>query len=238
MAVLEQLQPTMESLGAWLLRQRPSHTVRALVLHHTWSPTAAQYHGRSTLEGIRRYHMEQRGWSEIGANLYATPDMTVWTARPLESSNWAHAVISRAGVETEASAISGGDSLWFNHHALGLETIANFDTESLTQGSSAVSLVCALRVMAVVLQTYNLRPERIFFHRDVADKSCPGSQLTRWRIREEVVRYMDSSPQVDVDTWAQEAVEWVKSNGVMRPGPDGKFRGRDPMTRQEVAVAL
>ena len=43
-------------------------------------------------------------------------------------------------------------------------------------------------------------------------------------------------PYVDVDKWADADVVWAKQARIMSGDPDGKFRGRDPVTRQELAA--
>lgn len=187
------LQPTMDSFGAWLKGQKPGHgSVQATVLHHTWSPASQQFAGRSTIEAIRRFHMQTRGWSDIGANAYACPDRMVITGRPLTADNWAHAQVSRPWpqVEAEARALAGGDAGWFNKYAFGLETVANFDDEDPATGTAGRAYATALRVLAVVHQVYGLPPERLFFHRDVADKSCPGRRLDRARVRQELAELL------------------------------------------------
>lgn len=189
-STLTQMAPTLEEFGAWLRGQRPGHgAVKATVLHHTWSPAAAQYKGRPTIEAIRRYHVQDRGWSDIGANAYACPDGTVFTGRPLSASNWAHAQVSLSRPEAEAKALAGGDAGWFNKYAFGLETVANFDAEDpYGDGAAAKSYETAMRVLEVVHRVYGLPPSRLFFHRDVADKSCPGRKLDRARVRADLAR--------------------------------------------------
>jgi hypothetical protein len=188
-STLTVLQPTMESFGAWLRAQTPGHgTVKATVLHHTWSPSAEQYQGRATIEAIRRYHIEERGWSDIGANAYACPDGTVVTGRPLSAANWAHAQVSLSRPEAEAKALAGGDAGWFNKYAFGLETVANFDAEDPRAGTAGRSYETALRVLEIVHRVYGLPAERLFFHRDVADKSCPGRKLDRAQVRADLAR--------------------------------------------------
>ncbi len=240
-STLTQMAPTLEEFGAWLRGQRPGHgAVKATVLHHTWSPAAAQYKGRPTIEAIRRYHVQDRGWSDIGANAYACPDGTVFTGRPLSASNWAHAQVSLSRPEAEAKALAGGNGLWFNQYAFGLETVANFDSEPTDTGSSGMALETALRVLTVVHTVYGLPASRLFFHRDVADKSCPGSKLNRATIRAELERRLRGgiTVQPDVDEWAKQAVEQVIAEGLMSRDAEGKFRGRDALTRQEAAIVL
>jgi hypothetical protein len=203
MSTLTQLAPTMESLGAWLKSQTPGHgSIQAIVLHHTEDPTSQNYQGVSTIEAIRQYHLS-KGWSDIGANLYACPDGTVITGRPISADNFCHAAVDRPWdqVEPEAKAISGGDNLWFNHYAIGIETVANFDTEDPygpANTSARNSYETAMQVMEVICQVFNLDSSKVFFHRDVADKTCPGMKLSRADVRSELHNHL-------VEIAAQEA---------------------------------
>lgn len=188
MSTLTQLAPTMEQFGAWLKSQKPGHgQILATVLHHTEEPTAAQYRGLSTIQGIKQYHLG-KGWSDIGAQAYACPDGTVFTGRPLSADNLCHAGPPwRSDVEAEARALSGGDTMWFNKHAFGLETVANFDNEDPFGSSPAAqSYETAMKVMTVMHLVFNLDSTRLFFHRNVADKTCPGMKLSRADVRHDL----------------------------------------------------
>lgn len=184
---LLQLDPDGPEFVRWLTR-KGFRKPRATMLHNTWSPTAAQYRGLPTIRGIERFHMQTRGYSTIAANGYACPDGTVFTARNLSYQNWAHALIQRADVEAEARRVAGGDRQWFNKWAYGLETVGNFDKEPPTSGKSGKSFETAMRVLTVVHRTFGIPPTMLFFHRDVADKTCPGLLLNRAQVRRELAR--------------------------------------------------
>ncbi len=197
-AELRVCQPTEEDFGRWL-QTKDFRQPRATVLHHTWSPNAAQYRGRDTIVGIQSYHMGTRHFSTIAANAYACPDGTVVTGRELSYGNWAHALVSRDDVEAEARAVAGGDAQWFNSHAFGLETVANFDSESPAGvGPAAHSYETALRVLTVVHRMFDIPASRLFFHRDVANKSCPGLHLQRSAVRAELARRLAQSYDIEV----------------------------------------
>jgi len=237
-STLTVMAPIMAEFGRWLQGQTPGHgSVRATVLHHTWLPTAGMFRGRSTIEGIRDYH-KSRGWSDIGANAYACPDGTVITGRPLSAGNWSHALVSRSNVEAEAKALAGNDKLFFNHYGFGLETVANFDEEPIHSGPSGVSYETALRVMTVVHTVYRLPANRLFFHRDVADKSCPGSHVHRADFRAELERRLRGAIMADIDEWAKANVERAIQEQFMSRGADGRFRGQENVTRQELATVI
>ena len=206
-STLTPLQPTMQELGTWLRGQTPHWGIRATVLHHTWLPNSSQYQGRQTIIGIRSYHVNARGWSDIGANLYACPSGTVYTARPLNARNsagdpinYAHALVDDTWIEPDAKALCGNDKGWFNHHAIGLEMIADFGDGSgkpCEDPDGHPSLECALRVLTVVHQVYELPASRLFFHRDVSPKSCPGAKLNRATIRADLKRRLEGTTLPD-----------------------------------------
>jgi len=187
-STLTAMDPTVEEFGAWL--QTPGfRKPQATVLHHTWSPSAAQYRGRDNIVAIRRYHMGTRGASDILANGYAGPEGQIVTGRPLDRDNWAHAHISRAQPEAEAWGLARGDRQYFNRNAFGLETVANFDSEDpFGSGPAAHSFECALDALTVLHSLFAIPVGRLFFHRDVADKSCPGAKVSRDWVRNEIQR--------------------------------------------------
>lgn len=163
----------LDQFRGYLAEQRPAHGIKATVLHHTYKPDAASWAGIRSMLAIQRYHMQERGWSDIGANAYAAPDGTIYNGRPLSAGNYAHALRERAisSITWSLRSLMGSDKAWLNKHAFGLETVGNFDIEDPTR-SKAMST--ALDVLALVHQQFELPPERMFFHRQVAFKSCPG----------------------------------------------------------------
>lgn len=187
---------TLEAfVSDYLPAQRPRRGIRATVLHHTWSPNAAQYRGLSTIQAIQRYHMQERGWRDIGANAYAAPDGFVYNGRPLSDSNYTHAYISRpwAQVPEDLRVLAGGNRQFLNYYAFGIETIGDFDTEPIEPIPPALDT--ALHVLAAVHRQYDLGPERLFLHRDAAPKSCPGARISRqWARRELTLRMETGAP--------------------------------------------
>jgi murein DD-endopeptidase MepM/ murein hydrolase activator NlpD len=47
-----------------------------------------------------------------------------------------------------------------------------------------------------------------------------------------------NKPVVDTHDWAQPSVDYVIAQGLMSKDANGKFRGTDPVTREEIAVIL
>ena len=199
-STLTQLDPRSEAFRRWL--QTPGfRKPRGTVLHHTWRPDEKQYAGRPTIANIRSFHMKPksqggRGVSDIMANAYACPDRTVFTGRPLDTGNWAHAYISRTHPEPEAWAFCGYNRSFPNHCLFGLETVADFDRgDPYGRGLAGVAYECALQTLAAVHKLFGLPASSLFFHRDFADKSCPGDKLSRSRVRQDLADLLGEGPR-------------------------------------------
>jgi len=184
-------------VNEYLPAQRPRRSIKATFLHHTWRPRREDYHGAGTIEGIRDYHVNSRGWSDIGTNAYAAPDGTVYNGRPLSWSNYCHALRKKPWADCPADyrEIATTATSWPNHYAFGIETIGNFDDED---PAASLAMNTALAVLAAVHRLYNLPPERLFLHRDVAYKTCPGSRVTRAWARAEVARRLGQAHDLRV----------------------------------------
>ncbi len=201
----------LDEVDSYLENQSPHYgTVKAIMLHHTYRPnqTTHPYYGESSILSIQQFHISRPGVSDIMANLYVTPTGTIWTARPLSWSNWAHAYVNqgetaamRSGeeiyrwdqVEPEAREIAEPDRQWFNKFSVGIEAIANFDSEPVSP--MPIVLSTALDVIAIICTRWGLESEQVFFHRDVSAKSCPGKQLQRAWVREQVANRLGGSLQ-------------------------------------------
>jgi len=192
-------------------------------VHHTWSPTAADYRGQSTIAGVRHYHMDTKGWRDNGYHWMIAPNGDVWRCRPM--------------LETGAH-IAGR-----NEHTVGISFIANFDVQD---PATFGGLRAGYQVIAALCRRYELDLPNIRFHREFADKTCPGTKTTFAMVRGGVGALLAGETQdpepdphlPDVDDWAESAVAWCKAEGLMVGYPDGSFAGRAAVTREELAVVL
>lgn len=142
----------LDTLRNYLTRDWP-RKITEVVLHHTWAPTAAQYRGQATWDGIRRYHMDVRGWSDIGYHLGVGPDGSMWRLRDMGRSG-AH-VLNR------------------NAHSVGVAMVGNFDVED----PALNGLATAAQVVRAVCDRFALPASAVRFHREFQDKTCPGTRL-------------------------------------------------------------
>jgi len=134
-----------------------------VIIHHTWKPTAADYRGIGTVRGVRRYHMQVRGWSDNGYHVMIAPTGDIFLCRPLR----------RAGAHVRGR----------NAHSIGVSFIANFDEDEPSQYGG---LTTGHNVVAALLKRFALPVSAIRFHREFASKTCPGMKLYLSEFRREV----------------------------------------------------
>jgi len=149
---------------ARVIGQQPCRRrVTEVVLHHSWQPTAAEYQGEPTVEAILRFHARDRGWHNIAYHYLIGPDGTVWLGRPLGQD--------------------GTHAQGHNRDTVGVCLILNGDKEM----PSAEQIAATRAVLLALFKRFGLSATRNFadgrgFHRDYADKSCPGTLVTKARV--------------------------------------------------------
>ncbi len=154
---------TLEQFRDHLQALPPGRRIDEVVVHHTWSPTAAQYRGLATVRGVRNYHMQVRGWSDNGYHVMIGPDGRIFLCRPLQRSG-AH--------------VAGR-----NAHTVGVSFIANFDSED---PQAYGGMQAGRDVVAALLERFDLATTDIRFHREFAPKTCPGLKLSLAEFRSAV----------------------------------------------------
>ncbi len=126
-----------------------------MTIHHTETPTNDTISVEARLRGIQRYHMDVRGWCDIGYHYLVSRDGRVWEGRP-ENLRGAHA---------------GGA----NTGNIGISLIGSHETTPITDRQ--LGNVAAL--LAELGSTHNIALNRtnIKGHRQHKSTSCPGNAL-------------------------------------------------------------
>ena len=156
-------QVSMAQFRAHLDAIEVGRAIDEVVVHHTWSPAASDYRGIHTVRGVRRYHMNVRGWSDNGYHVMIGPSGAIFLCRPIERSG-AH--------------VSGR-----NAHTIGVSFIANFDRD---EPGRYAGLGVGHEVVAALLARFGLSTKQIRFHREFASKTCPGLKLGLAQFRQDV----------------------------------------------------
>ena len=125
--------------------------ISRIILHHSASPRDT-----TTIEDIRRWHVVDRGFDDVGYHFVIEGDGKVRVGRPLDC---APAAQKGANNNTIAICIVG-------NNVLAAEKFGWNDSQKL----SAVSLI-------VMLRTVFGKRLPFFGHRDVAPSECPGLEV-------------------------------------------------------------
>jgi len=207
-------QVSLEELWGYLLTTPCERNIVEAIFHHTWKPVTSQYQGRYTWDGIRNWHMKERGWSDIGYHVGVGPDNSIWLLRPIEKR--------------------GAHCKGRNDHSVGVVLLGNFDVED----PWANGLPTACDVLARCCNHFNFSVEGVGFHRDYSDKTCPGARIHHKEVRrlvDKILRGQDAesvSPDLP-SMWAAESWDWAKRQGLV----DGT-NPRGPVTREMLATVL
>lgn len=158
---------SLEKLSLRQAQQRaredvPSRPIRMIIWHHFWKPAARDYRGIATMRSVRGYHVKTRGWRDVGYNWLFAPNGDIFTGRSLQSGGGAHCI-------------------GHNSDSVGLGMCLNGDKEDLADFAEMERSILALT--ATLCEAFALTEEDLHFHRDFADKTCPGLLLDRAEYR-------------------------------------------------------
>lgn len=130
---------------------------QGVIIHHSASPRGF-WQGDKWLpingEIIRRWHVEERGWSDIGYHYIVLADGKIEQGRPLD----------RIGAHTRA----GGR----NYTAIGVCLVGNFQYDTVPPGQ----LVALAKLVKKLQQDFNVPLEKIELHKEIEGSNtlCPG----------------------------------------------------------------
>lgn len=120
--------------------------IKKIIVHCTATP------GDVSIETVREWHVNERGWRDVGYHFLIRTDGTIEEGRPIEQSgahtkghNWDSIGVAYAGG-------TGKNGEWL-------------DTRTDQQKDSLVDLLCQLK------DTYG---GTIYGHRDFSEKACPS----------------------------------------------------------------
>ena len=158
------------------LLAQPSRLTRKIVavhLHHTWRPRRQDFRGLPTVEAMRKYHMEQNGWSDIAQHLTIDPQGGLWTGR-----NWNMAPASASGYN---GTVAEGPFM--------IEMVGDFDAgQDPFDGEQRKA---AFETVAHLMRVFDLKDADVKFHQEMTNqKSCPGTGIVRADFLKEVQKLL------------------------------------------------
>ncbi len=144
------------STGTRTGRVNAMNGVNRITLHHEGWNTVS-FHDVSTtqdrLERIRRNHVNNLGWGDIGYHYIIDRAGRLWEGRPIRYQG-AHV---------------GGH----NEHNLGIMLLGNFDNQQPTQAQ----LQAMIQTVQVFRRRYNVPAHRVVTHQEITPTACPGRNL-------------------------------------------------------------
>ena len=137
---------------------------KKIIIHHS----ATKDSGTVSWQAIRRFHIEDCAWPEIGYH---------YGIEMVQDQPWAkpHAEIMLGRFANEPGAHTKGQ----NHESIGICCVGDFDKEEPPQEvwEACLSLVRYLMVL------YGLLKDDVYGHRDFAVKTCPGKRFDMDKFR-------------------------------------------------------
>lgn len=161
----------IDEFEQWIASQQVTRTIFFLQEHHTFAPSYANFKNNNhftLLVGMKNYHVNHNGWSDIGQHFTTFPDGMIATGRSLESS---------------PACIKGR-----NANALCVENVGNFDTGN--DAMTAAQRETIVRSAAAIVRRFGIpiNTDKIVYHHwfDLNTgartngtggvvKSCPGT---------------------------------------------------------------
>ncbi|SHF07051.1 hypothetical protein SAMN05444392_10744 [Seinonella peptonophila] len=183
---------------SWM-RSNLSAKMTEVHVHHTYSPNHSHFNGknhRDLQDRMKKYHLK-RGFSDIAQHITIFPDGKVMTGRNVNTP--------------PASATGHNDADDDGKHPFMFEMLGNFDkgNDNLTGKQ--------LQSAEQVTRYFWRRGSTIRFHREMADKSCPGTGVGKtWFVNR--IKNQKSEPYDKNQNYHRE----LKINDPMLRGEDVK----------------
>ena len=144
------------STGTRTGRVNPMNGVNRITLHHEgWNTVTFDDVSTTSdrLERIRRNHVNNLGWGDIGYHYIIDRAGRLWEGRPLRYQG-AHV---------------GGH----NENNLGIMILGNFDNQQPTQAQ----LRAMIDTVRVFRRRHNVPAHRVVTHQEITPTACPGRSL-------------------------------------------------------------
>ncbi len=169
-----------------LIKELAKFSFKQLHIHHTWKPTHRDFNGKNHLQlqqSMRNYHVNTRGWKDIGHHLALMPDGKWVTGRPFNLT---------------PASISG-----WNTGALAVEMVGNFDkpgTGSFNSSGYDKLAGAQLESVLALIKYYGDRfgYSGVKFHREGpgVTKTCPGTSLDKATMISQAKNYKKEDPNL------------------------------------------
>ena len=164
---------TVEAFKEYITKLKVTRKINIVQLHHTYLPSYKQFNGSnhtSLQNGMRNYHMNTNGWSDIAQQFTIFPDGVIMTGRDMN--------VAPAGIKGA------------NSNGICIECLGNFDKGGDVMTDAQKNAI--IGVVKVLLDRFGLNAEdNVTYHawwssdgREIGDyvkgksaKTCPGTNF-------------------------------------------------------------
>lgn len=194
------------------------------VIIHCADTRPLWWQGKTTsqkVEEVRRWHVQDNGWSDVGYHYLIDRDGTIAEGRP----------IHRVGAHTRGHNKGSIGIMLFGGHNSSADDDFH-DNFTKAQEASLRKLIDELkRVYPITL---------INGHNEYANKACPGFSVQKWLERVPVIPQVSlprhaghsTAPRDNVDqtqtAWLAKIQKWIGGLGITGVGALAAFRDLDP----------
>ena len=158
------LELTLDQFAEMLAQFPWRRRITGVHVHHTFRPNHADFASRppiQSIEGMFRFHTEERHFSDIAQHVTIDPRGVIWTGR-----NWNVAPASATGFNGNSTV---GPFMF--------EMIGDFDLgQDRWEGAQRDA---AIEVIARVQRLFGLAPDAFHFHNEMSPKTCPGTAINK-----------------------------------------------------------
>lgn len=144
---------------------------RYIVIHHTASDIG-------DMEFYKRFHMEERGWSNIAYHFVINNGWKDTTVGQVEESElWRE---RRPNLSTRE---------WYaNYFGIAVVLVGNIEAHE----PPPLQKEALITLLTNLARDYGIPPERIIGHREIQNTACPGKHLNMVEIRKQVAKNLSA----------------------------------------------
>ncbi|MBF0542795.1 MAG: N-acetylmuramoyl-L-alanine amidase [Candidatus Riflebacteria bacterium] len=135
----------------------PQIKITAIVVHHSAGTAPEPDNETKVLKGIQSFHMDDKNWGDTAYHYLIAPSGRIYEGRN--------------------SGFQGDSGTKYDlKNKLMICMLGNYQEKDPTaQATKALS-----ELLIAKMKEYELKPENIFGHRDLAVTECPGNKLYQW----------------------------------------------------------
>lgn len=137
----------------------PNRIINEIILHCT----ATMESQKVTLEMIRRWHIIERGWGDVGYHFIVDRDGSVWEGRPLHQQ--------------------GAHCKGHNAFSIGVCYVGGLEDETASPKDTrtAEQKIALNRLVRDLMHRFGLRKQHVHAHYEYAKRACPCFDIQRFK---------------------------------------------------------